>query len=247
LLHGLGGASSAWEAVARSLSPRKVIVPDLLGFGRSPRSNSAYSIEEHLDALLRLVRNKGLQNERFDLAGHSMGAILAAAFASRHQDLVRGLALAGLPIYRSREQALERSKELGILARWILGESPMAKIMCQLMCLLRPGLIMAAPYFLPGLPPNVARDAFRHDTASFFGSLQNVVLGDRLDGILDSLSQRPVLVIHGESDKIAPFELVQRLPKKYPGWRYEFVANGGHLMPIKQPELVAQLLRDIPG
>ena len=105
LLHGIGGAGSSWMPVAKQLaSERRVIVPDLLGFGQSPWPDVGYTVEEHLDALDRLLIERGLGDRPLDVAGHSLGAILAAELAAR-SGRVRRLTLVSLPYFATEEEA----------------------------------------------------------------------------------------------------------------------------------------------
>jgi len=105
LLHGIGGAGSSWMPVAKQLaSERRVIVPDLLGFGQSPWPDVGYTVEEHLDALDRLLIERGLGDRPLDVAGHSLGAILAAELAARY-GRVRRLTLVSLPYFATEEEA----------------------------------------------------------------------------------------------------------------------------------------------
>src|SRR3990170_21599 len=75
LLHGLAGSWRYWRRGLEGLRERyTVYIPDLIGFGRSPKPRGDYSIAMHVEALTRLL-------ERIDvevvLAGHSMGSIVA--------------------------------------------------------------------------------------------------------------------------------------------------------------------------
>jgi pimeloyl-ACP methyl ester carboxylesterase len=65
------------------LDTRSVVVPDLLGFGRSPKPDtSAYDIDAHLAAIREYVPSGST------VVGHSVGAVLAAALAAREPELL---------------------------------------------------------------------------------------------------------------------------------------------------------------
>jgi 2-succinyl-6-hydroxy-2,4-cyclohexadiene-1-carboxylate synthase len=86
LLHGFTGAGSAFDHLRDSLGGRfRCIVPDLPGHGNTP---PATGWDDALDDL-----RAALPREPLFLAGYSMGARLALAFALRHPSSVRALLL----------------------------------------------------------------------------------------------------------------------------------------------------------
>src|SRR5207244_6058182 len=61
LLHGLAGSHRFWRPVARGLASRyRVIVPDLLGFGASPRPPGGYGPDDHVAAVAECAVRAGL-------------------------------------------------------------------------------------------------------------------------------------------------------------------------------------------
>lgn len=243
LLHGLGGGASVWAPVAEQLaSDHRILAPDLLGFGRSPWPDVTYSVDDHLMALMQLLEDKGLATGQIDVAGHSMGAVLAAELAARHPDLVRGMALVNLPYFRSEVEVRDIAKRLGLLARLTVGDHWGARVACGIMCSLRPMLIFLAPYLTKRVPANVAQDALRHNFTSYSRSLQNVVIRHRLDPALTALADRTVLLIHGEDDRVVPVENVRSLARQFPNWRLEALTEAGHLLPVERSKQIAGLL-----
>lgn len=244
LLHGLGGGSSTWAAVAGIVrGDRRVLLPDLLGFGRSPWPDVPYSIEDHLAALERLLAARGLAAGPLELAGHSMGAILAAELAARNADRVQRLTLVSLPYFRSEAEAWAWVAGLGRLARLALVDHWSAAALCGVRCAFRPALSLVAPHFAPCLPPAVVRDALRHSFASYARSLRNVIVRHRPDAALAALADRDVLLVHGDADRLAPVDNVRALVEGFPRWRFEVLREGGHYLPFERQEEVATLLK----
>ena len=101
LLHGFTGAGSAFDHLRETLGACfRVTTPDLPGHGNSPEATG-------WDDALRELRD-ALPAQPFFLAGYSMGARLALAFALRHPSSVRALALeSGSP---GVEDAAERAR-----------------------------------------------------------------------------------------------------------------------------------------
>jgi pimeloyl-ACP methyl ester carboxylesterase len=248
LIHGLGGGKSSWEAAGRKLATgRRVLVPDLVGFGRSPWPDIDYSLDDHLDALEALIRERGIAGGPLDIAGHSMGAILAAELAARNPERVRRVALVSLPYFRSADEAKAWIGNLGVLARLTALGHWAAGAACALMCATRPVLSFLAPHFAPHVPAAVARDAVLHNFASYSRSLQRVVIHHRPDRALAALAGRPVLLVHGDQDRSAPLDNVRILAAGFPAWRLEVVSGADHHLPIDRPEPVARLLGSSTG
>jgi len=104
LLHGSGPGTTAaaWTPLIAALAPRfRVIAPDLLGFGESPRlPGAAYTIEEHVASIRRTIKSLRLR-EPFTLVGHSLGSLLSARYAAMFGKQIRHLVLVSPPIYLS--------------------------------------------------------------------------------------------------------------------------------------------------
>lgn len=94
LLHGISSGAGSWEPVASCLSDRfRVIAWDAPGYGDS----EAFSCDEpdaglYAAALQDLVT--ALELESMHLVGHSLGALMASAYAAAQPQRVRSLLLA---------------------------------------------------------------------------------------------------------------------------------------------------------
>src|SRR6266513_1485183 len=89
-VHGFPFEASMWEPqipVAVEAG-RRVVAPDLPGFGRSavPADRSAYSIDGYADLVAALVGELGLGP--VELVGMSMGGYIALAVARRHPEVL---------------------------------------------------------------------------------------------------------------------------------------------------------------
>lgn len=100
-LHGVENDGSFWNRAAFAVSSRnRAVALDLLGFGQSPRpADIPYSVEDHIASiemtLESLLRD---QDESLTIVGHSIGGIIAAAFARKHPERVTRLVLFSVPI-----------------------------------------------------------------------------------------------------------------------------------------------------
>ncbi len=242
LLHGLGGGVSTWREVAKLLAPNhQVLIVDLLGFGRSPKPDIGYTVDDHLNALENLLEERGLASQTINITGHSMGAVLAVELAAKRPEKVGGVALVSLSYFQSPAEVQDMADSLGPLARLAVSGHWAARILCGVMCAQRPLLILLAPLLIRGVPTSVARDALRHNFNSFSRSLQNVVVNHRADPAFELLANRPLTFLHGEGDRVVPLDNVRSLVQRFPGWRLE-VLGGGHLLPMEHPGEIAKLL-----
>lgn len=235
LLHGLGASSRYWAAVARRLAAVRVVAPDLLGFGLSPKPAGAYGASQHVAALAAVVPDGAV------LVGHSTGAILAAALAAAKPGKARALVLVGLPAFPDAATARAELGRLGPLARWSVSRPWVAWVLCQLICGVRPLAVATAPLLLRDVPPSVAADGARHRWRSFRGTLEGVVVGHRVLPDLVAAGQ-PVVFVHGRADADAPIALVEDLAAALlrGGVPVERVfVDGGHHLPIHRPDVVA--------
>jgi lipase len=100
-LHGITASHMAWASVAREIKETTsacLLAPDLRGRGRSAKLPGPYGFEAHIDDMLALLDAEGVESAV--VAGHSMGAYIAARLAAEHPDRVSSLVLVdgGLPV-----------------------------------------------------------------------------------------------------------------------------------------------------
>ncbi len=100
-LHGVENDGSFWNQAALAVSSRnRAVSLDLLGFGQSPKpADIPYSVEDHI-ASIELTLDSLLRDptEPMTIVGHSIGGIIAAAFAAKHPERVTRLVLFSVPI-----------------------------------------------------------------------------------------------------------------------------------------------------
>jgi pimeloyl-ACP methyl ester carboxylesterase len=100
LLHGVGASGRAWAQLLKLLDPAKyrVIVPDLLGFGDSPKPQwSEYTAEDHAKNVLATLKKHGIRRPAIFI-GHSMGCIVATHLATTQPALTQRLILYEPPL-----------------------------------------------------------------------------------------------------------------------------------------------------
>jgi pimeloyl-ACP methyl ester carboxylesterase len=242
LIHGLGASAHYWDEVMAATADRRVIAPDLLGFGRSPSPPGAsYDVACHLAALEPLLVPGTV------VVGHSTGGILAAALAALRPDAVRHLLLVGLPAFPDAATARAEVGRLGAVARLTVEERRLGQWLCIAMCRFRPIAVAAAPLLLRGIPRAVAADGARHTWLSYSRTLRHVVVEHPVWPDLAE-SRVPVTFLHGRQDRTAPLRFVEALADRLHRVRQSVsvrTADGDHHIPVRRPTLVAELLADV--
>jgi lipase len=103
-VHGITASHAAWRPVARALVEHDIclLAPDLRGRGASAYLPS-HGFRDHVDDVVSVLAQLGV--EQAILAGHSMGAYVAARVAAEHPRLASGVVLVdgGLPLAVQRD------------------------------------------------------------------------------------------------------------------------------------------------
>jgi 2-succinyl-6-hydroxy-2,4-cyclohexadiene-1-carboxylate synthase len=121
LLHGFTGDSSTWQPFYDQWGNHsKLIVPDIIGHGKTESPNDAkrYSIKCVAGDLIEILDSLGV--EQVDLLGYSMGGRLAIGFANLIPNRVRKIILESSSpgLLTAEERELRRMKD-GKLAEFI--------------------------------------------------------------------------------------------------------------------------------
>ncbi len=119
LIHGIGAARNAWARVLPLLTPHfTVITYDLRGHGTSPMPNGEFGLDALVDDLERV--RESVQVEAAHFAGHSLGGMIAPAYARRYPDRVLSLGLLSTAAFRTEDDSakvqgvVQLMKEQGI-------------------------------------------------------------------------------------------------------------------------------------
>ena len=242
LIHGWTNDRRIWAPVARSLVEQghRVVLYDQRGHGSSRAGTDGLTIEalgadlasalEHVDARGAVV------------AGHSMGGMAAQAFAIGHPDVlaerVAAIALVSTACGDLAVRGVARA-----LAPGVLGSARVSRLVSH------PRL---GPFFVRGtMGPNATLTNLRamQDTfaatepavrAAFYGAMASMDLREGLAGV-----DVPVLVVSGTRDQLVAHANSRRLADIVEGARFEAVAGAGHMLPLEQPELLAELLEGL--
>src|SRR5690349_128340 len=104
LIHAFPLNSAMWvRQIAGMASHRRVVAPDLRGFGETARGSGASGLDQMADDLAGLLDHLAI--ERATVAGLSMGGYISFALWRRHRARVAGLILADTRAGADSEQA----------------------------------------------------------------------------------------------------------------------------------------------
>ncbi len=232
-IHGLGASSAYWDPVAQHLPGRRLVAPDLLGFGRSPApGTSAYDLDAHLEGLERLLV------EPATLVAHSTGCLIALGAAARWPHLVLRLVLTSLPAWPDRATAVSEVGRLGAMARWTATGDRRGRFICQLMCRHAAFAAALAPLAVRSVPAAVAIDGVRHTWTSYHRTLANLVLAERAADLLRRVSC-PTTALAGADDRTTAPMWASRLAVEQPSLELVLLEGVDHHPALRAPARVA--------
>jgi pimeloyl-ACP methyl ester carboxylesterase len=116
-IHGITANQMVWRAVARQMASKErvtILAPDLRGRGENTDLPGPYGLAEHVADMLAVLDHFAVQ--RAVLAGHSMGAYLAARIAAEHPERVASLVLVdgGIPVEEISDEAAAAANALTV-------------------------------------------------------------------------------------------------------------------------------------
>jgi pimeloyl-ACP methyl ester carboxylesterase len=233
LLHGLGGSNRYWGAAYDALAgDGRLVVPDLLGFGRSPRPGRGYGPDAHADAvaacLVELCADRPLL-----VGAHSLGCVVALALAARHPHLVERIVGFGPPLYPDESTARDHIAHLGFLERQLAYDLAFAETSCHWVCNHRNAAAGLARLLQPGMPWPIVRDGVQHTWTSYSQTFRGVLLAVPGDSLLKRIDA-PVTLVAGLADRIPDRAHLHHLADHHPNLRV-VEHEGDHNLPLTHP------------
>ena len=236
-LPGIGATTRYWELVVGPLADRaRLLLVDLLGFGRSPKPWTTYSVERHVAELHRALAST-LRDGPVTLVGHSLGARLAVAYAARYPEQISRLVLVSMPYFGGEERAKQfvRSKSAD---GWLWTHM----VPFALVCLLGRRLLgWAAPVIARDVPREVAEDLNQMTWRSSTSTMWEVIYRHDLAADVARLpSGMPMLCLHGDADESAPLDRMRALQPLHSNCVIRVYPGADHQLPIHHASWVRQ-------
>jgi Predicted hydrolases or acyltransferases (alpha/beta hydrolase superfamily) len=231
LLHAFPFDSRMWRQTAAALaSQRRVITPDMRGFGLSELGSGGFSIADLADDLAALL--DALKLPAATVAGMSMGGYVALAFARRHRDRLQSLILADskaaadTPEARQgREAAISLVEKQGVAAL-------LEKQLPRLLSVSASEGLRAEVRALGAQPADTVIAAIR-------------ALRDRPDRTAELPEIAvPTLVVVGNDDALSPPADARAMAAAMPNARVVEIPGAGHLSNLENPDAFNAALKE---
>lgn len=237
LLHAFPLNRTMWEPqIAALFGECRCIVPDLRGFGESPRGGP-YSMDRHADDVAALL--DVLQVERAVVGGLSMGGYVALAMWRRHRDRVRALMLADTRAGADTAEGRQKRDDLIAVAR-------------------KEGSSGVAERQITGLVGKSTREK----QPELVDRVRSIMDGESEEGIIGALEAMkgrpdstallgeidvPTLVVVGDEDTVTPPKEARAMHEAIRGSRLEIIPGAGHLSNLERPAAFNAALSDFVG
>lgn len=238
LLSGLASSERLWGAAYDVLGKRaRVVAIDPIGFGtsmHSPALDHPIDADAHVDGVLAVLRELGLDALPAVVVGHSMGASLALRVAARHAP-ARAVVAFDAPLYDTHEEADHRVRHMGWFEA-LLAQGPLAERVCHWMCENRAVAQGVAIVVSPRLPVAVARDAVQHTWHGYVTGFDALVRDPAWAEALRELEARSVVVrlVDGIDDPVPVPGRARELARTHANIA-AISLPGGHRLPLSDP------------
>lgn len=256
-VHGLGGSHTNWLAIAGALATdHRVFAIDLAGHGHTRAEGRSTDVAANQKLLHRFIAE--VVGEPVTLLGNSMGGLISLRQAAYRPDTVRDLVLMGpaLPISPTRLRdplvaagvAVTGVPRLGarLLAKRRETVSPRQQVREMLeLCTVDPSrvpddVVEAMVAMAAARADYVGVElAVEQSARSLVTSLLN---RKAVDEVLDHV-QAPVLILHGERDRLVPVEASRRAVERRDGWTLVTNPDLGHVVQLEAPEWTVEQIR----
>ena len=248
-VHGLGGSAVNWSAIAPLLTKSyRLLAPDLAGHGLTASGGRNTDVTSNRLLLHRFIEL--VTTGPVILAGNSMGGMIALLEAGAAPSTVAGLILIdpALPFQPARPDplvaavfALSAAPFLGPLIlrqrRFVRVESMVAQTLA--LCCADPSRV---PEDIVALHVDVARrrHAMAGDGRDLAQAARSVVetagfpRGQGYRRVIRELTC-PVLLIHGERDRLIPVSVARSVARSHPAWELVVLPDVGHIPELEAP------------
>ncbi|QGK71992.1 alpha/beta fold hydrolase [Allosaccharopolyspora coralli] len=242
MVHGLRGTHHGLEPIVEHLPGRRIVIPDLPGFGMSTPMSGAHDVDGYAAAVTALIDVLG--SRPVVLLGHSFGSMVAARVAARSPHLVDRLVLVN-PIatpalqgpravlsrltsaYYAIGKALPRRAARPWLShRWVVAATSRAMTRTRDPRIRRFVHDNHLLYFSRFHSPALLSETFE-------ASVSGTVVDDA-----PSITV-PTLLVAGETDEIAPVAGQRALAGTVADARLVVVPRVGHLIHYETPAVAA--------
>jgi len=265
MVHGLGGSLVNWAALAPLLTGTcRVLALDLIGFGHTQAGTHPSTIEANQQMLHQFLRE--VVGGPAILVGNSMGGAITILQATRHPGSVTGLVLIdpALPVSVGSQPDPLVAASFGMYAvprlgramlrarRRVRSPEQLAMDVLRLCCV--DHTRVPAAVLEQHLEVARARRGYPDIDEHFLGAARSLMtmLARRSSYLLTMKAIRgPVLLLHGDRDRLVPVGASRAVAAANPSWRFEVAEDVGHVPQLEVPGWTAGRILDwlatVPG
>jgi pimeloyl-ACP methyl ester carboxylesterase len=236
-LNGVQQSMAMWHTFVRYFFPDYRIVlfdfPDQ-GKGQILSGPILVSLDEQVDILYEVIKTTHL-NSNSTICAASWGGVVAVAFASKHQYVVKRLILASLGTKTNKKmtETIKRAFQINMQDRKRMAEM----------------LIESFGQSLPGNMKQKIMTQFRsisqENLRAFYEHGLFVISTKEIGNLVNLANIRAkTILINGENDTIIDLEDVKFLASQIPNCEIKIVSNAGHFLHLEREE-VLDIYRDI--
>ena len=238
-LHGFPASSQLWHGVVREMPEgHRVVVVDLLGFGKSDRpALASLSATAHADRLRLVMDDLGI--DAACVVGHGMGGAIAQAITLNAPSRITRLCLVNSTAFDAWPRGAARIARL-LAAIPALGRAAGAPLLAGLVH----GSLLkgfadeqsgrhALDNYLRAFTMRLGVDALVSQLR-VINDPSVAALGARLAGIA-----QPTSIVWGARDPWLDLQIGERLRDAIPGATLDVIPDAGHFSPEDAPALVA--------
>ena len=235
ILHGFMGNKECWLPLIKHLKPHcRCISLDLLGFGESGKPKIRYDVATEVAFVRQVALKLGLNS--YYILGHSFGGWVAAAYALKYPDHVKGLLLAA-PAGIRDDSFCGRYDHL----RPLLWQTPVVDWVLQLLNLTaKSATIDKIAWFRRELNAQPAARSFLVD---------RIRPEDAIDTVEKEIHRLkvPTLVISGDRDETIPLWHSETYAAEIPGAKLAIIPDASHSLPQDYAPQLAALIEQFLG
>jgi pimeloyl-ACP methyl ester carboxylesterase len=258
MVHGLGGAAWNWLSLAPLLTPHcRVLAIDLAGHGLTPAAGRPTTVPANRRLLDRFVRE--VAGEPVVLVGNSMGGMITLLESAASPDVVRGAVLVNPALPRPLLSKVDPRVAISFAVAALpgLGEAAVKRRanrqtpqqqMRETLMLCTVDVNRIDPTVIDqGLQVLHSRSGDDFTPADFLGAARSLLRllsrPRRVRRILQQVSA-PVLLLHGDHDRLVSIDVARTIAQQFPAWRFEIAKDIGHVPMLEDPKWTADTILD---
>ncbi|MEO8587900.1 MAG: alpha/beta hydrolase [Flavobacteriales bacterium] len=242
LVHGITGSSRMWVGNVAALSEHyDLIVPDLIGHGRSTTTWSGSSVDAQV-AHLQLILDSLRMTEPVYVVGNSYGGAMVANFAEQHPERVRSLVIYDGP-------ASDYTAAIADSVARSVGAKDITDLFTPKNKDEQYRLLELSLYKVPHIPGFALRQINEHmqaHSASYLGLLKDLLDREDLYARKEYRWPMPVYVIWGAEDRLIPLATGRGIVARnhLAADHFIIIPQAGHVANIEQGAVFeSELLR----